>query len=151
MKQLESFKIIGIQVETTNENGKATADIGKLWEQFYADNIPSIIPNVVSEEVYSIYTDYETDYKGKYTTVLGMKVNSLDQIPTGLVGRKFSGGKYRQFIAKGKMPDAVVDTWNEIWVNDKELNRKYTADFEVYGPKSQDGENAEVAIYIAIE
>jgi len=49
------------------------------------------------------------------------------------------------------MPTAVIDIWKEIWDNDKELNRKYSADFEVYGQKSQDPENAEVEIYIATE
>jgi predicted transcriptional regulator YdeE len=44
-----------------------------------------------------------------------------------------------------------METWKEIWDKDKELNRKYTADFEVCGEKSQNGENSEVEIYIAIE
>ena len=37
----------------------------------------------------------------------------------------------------------------EIRNSDKELNRKYTADFGVYRQKSQDPENAEVEMYIA--
>lgn len=49
------------------------------------------------------------------------------------------------------MPNAVMETWKEIWTKDNELNRKYTADFEVYGEKSQNGENSEVDIYIATE
>ena len=102
-------------------------------------------------EIYSIYTDYESDYKGKYTCVIGLKVDSLDEIPNGLIGREFKGGKHQKFIAKGKMPNAVIEMWQEIWERDKELNRKYTADFEVYGKRSQNGENSEVEIYIAIE
>jgi len=47
------------------------------------------------------------------------------------------------------MPEAVAKTWTTIWERDKELNRKYTYDFEVYGEKSQNGENSEVEIYIA--
>lgn len=151
MKQIDSFKIIGIATETTNENGKAAEDLGKLWTQFYSENLPSKIANKVSDEVYSIYTDYESDYKGKYTALIGLKVNSLNQVPNGLTGREFKGGKHHKFIAKGQMPNAVVATWQEIWKKDKELNRKYTADFEVYGPNSQNGENSEVEIYIAAE
>ncbi len=37
----------------------------------------------------------------------------------------------------------------EIWDNDKGLNRLYTADLEVYGEKFKDASNAEVEIYIA--
>ena len=49
------------------------------------------------------------------------------------------------------MPNAVVNTWLEIWHKDKELKRKYSYDFEVYGAKSQNGENSEVEIYIATQ
>ena len=151
MEQLEGFKIIGISLETTNENGKSAEDLGKLWEQFYKDNVPSKIPNKTSDEIYSIYTDYESNYTGKYTCVIGMKVDSINQIPNGLIGREFKNGKYQKFVAKGQMPNAIFLTWQEIWENDKNLNRKYTADFEVYGQKSQNGENSEVEIYIATE
>ena len=47
------------------------------------------------------------------------------------------------------MPNAVVNVWLDIWKRDKELDRKYSYDFEVYGQKSQNGENSEVEIYIA--
>lgn len=47
------------------------------------------------------------------------------------------------------MPNAVVNVWFDIWKRDKELDRKYSYDFEVYGHKSQNGENSEVEIYIA--
>jgi len=47
------------------------------------------------------------------------------------------------------MPKAIVEAWIDIWEKDKELSRKYTYDFEVYGEKSQNGENSEVEIYIA--
>jgi len=149
--QIDPFKIIGISVKTTNENGQSMTDMGQLWDRFYSKDILSTIPNKTSGEIYSIYTDYQTDYKGAYTAIIGCKVNSLDSIPEGLIGREFSGGQYMQYIAKGKIPDTVVNKWKEIWNKDNELNRKYTADFEVYGQKSQDQENAEVDIYIATE
>ena len=151
MKQIDSFKIIGISTETTNENGKSAKDLGKLWGRFYSENISNQISNKESDEIYSIYTDYETDYKGKYTSIIGLKVNSLDSIPNGLIGREFESGIYTKFVAKGEMPNAVVEMWKEIWIKDKELNRKYSADFEVYGAKSQCGKNSEVEIYIATE
>lgn len=83
MEQIKSFKIIGIAIETTNKNGKSAEDLGKLWERFYSDNIISQIPNKESDEIYSIYTDYETDYTGKYTSIIGLKVSSLNSIPNG--------------------------------------------------------------------
>ncbi len=150
MKKINSFKIIGIQVETTNENGKSAEDLGNLWQRFYSENIPNQVPNKASEEVYSIYTDYESDFTGRYTSIIGFKVNSLDNIPNGLAGREIAGGTFQQFVAKGEMPNAVVEQWQEIWQKDAELNRAYTADFEVYGKKSQNGGQSEVDIYIAV-
>ncbi|MDR6300813.1 putative transcriptional regulator YdeE [Mesonia maritima] len=54
MEHIENFKIIGIETETTNENGKSAEDLGKLWEQFYGENVPNKIPNKISDEIYSI-------------------------------------------------------------------------------------------------
>ena len=74
--KIESFKIIGISVRTTNEGGKSSADLGKLWERFYKENVSSKIPGKISDDIYSVYTDYESYYKGSYTTIIGCKVNS---------------------------------------------------------------------------
>lgn len=56
-----AFKIIGIVVHTTNANGQAATDLGKLWRQFMSDII-SKIPNTISEEIIAIYTDYESNH-----------------------------------------------------------------------------------------
>jgi len=149
--QLDAFKIIGISVRTTNENGQSTIDLGKLWNRFYADGFLWTIPDRINDDIYSIYTDYQSDYTGLYTSIIGCKVNSLDNIPSGLTGKQIQGGKFLKYVGKGKMPDAVIAKWKEIWKKDKELNRKYTADFEVYGLKSQNPDNAEIDIYIATE
>ncbi len=149
--QLASFKIIGIAVRTTNQNGQATNDLWQLWGQFYKEDILSQMPGKLSNDIYSVYTDYASDYTGEYTALIGCRVTSLDSIPNGLTGKAFTGGKYALHKVCGKMPDAIISAWQHIWSKEKELNRKYTADFEVYGPKSQNPENAEVDIYIAIK
>ncbi|MBN9293859.1 MAG: AraC family transcriptional regulator [Flavobacteriia bacterium] len=146
-----NFKIIGISIETTNENGQAITDLGALWGKFYTENVIEKIPNKTGNEVYSVYTDYESDHTGKYTTIIGSPVSSLDLIPDGLVGRTFEGANFKKFTAKGSMPNAIAETWKEIWQKDKELNRSYTYDFEVYGEKSQNSENSEVEIFIAVK
>lgn len=149
-QDIMNFKVIGISIESTNKGGQSIADLGKLWAKFYSDGISNKIPSKVSNDIYSVYTDYDSDYTGKYTAIIGHKVKSLDEIPDGLVGREFEGGKYAKFVAKGKMPDAIVDIWKNVWKKDKDLKRRYTADFEVYGPKSQNGIDSEVDVFIAI-
>lgn len=146
-----AFKIIGISTRTTNQNNQSAEDLGKLWSQFYAENIFDKIPNKVSNDIITIYTDYVSDYTDAYTTIIGVQVSTLENIPDGLIGREFEAENFQQFTAKGEMPNAVVNTWMDIWKRDNELNRKYTYDLEVYGEKSQNGENAEVEIFIAVK
>ena len=83
--------------------------------------------------------------------IIGISVSTLDEIPNGLIGREFKADNFKKFVAKGKMPKAVVDTWEEFWQKNSEINRKYTYDFEVYSEKSQNGENSEVEIFVAVE
>lgn len=151
--QKEAFYVIGIAVETTNKDGKSAKDLGKLWKQFYVEKVRNKIPeNIrIGNEIYCIYTDYESNYRGKYTAIIGMKVTCLANIPNGLIGKHFNGGNYVKFISKGKMPEALINTWNEIWREDEKLNRNYTADFEVYSDSSQDGGTSEVSVYIAVK
>ncbi|MDY3354475.1 GyrI-like domain-containing protein [Riemerella anatipestifer] len=143
------FKVIGISIRTTNKDNKSKEDLGKLWGQFYAENIFEKIPNKVSDEIFSIYTDYKSNYTEEYTAIIGVPVSTLNEIPNGLVGREFEAENFQKFVAKGEMPNAVINTWIDIWNRDEELNRKYTYDFEVYGENSQKGQDSEVEIYIA--
>ncbi|RZJ65738.1 MAG: AraC family transcriptional regulator [Flavobacterium sp.] len=68
-----------------------------------------------------------------------------------MIGREFTSDNFRKFVAKGKLPDAVAKTWSDIWQTDKELNRKYICDYEVYGDTTQNGEDSEVEIFIAVK
>lgn len=147
---MEHFKIIGIAVETSNLNNKAATDLAKLWQRFFQEKICDQIPDKETEDVYAVYTDYESDYTGKYTAIIGQRVTSLDNIPVGLVGKEINNDKLSRYVAKGEMPNAVVNVWKEIWANDIALYRTYDADFEVYGAKSQNGSESEVDIYIGI-
>lgn len=150
VQNIASFKLIGISVRTTNKNSKAMEDLGALWNQFYAENIIAKIPNKFNRDVYTVYTDYESDYQDAYTAIIGCKVKTIDSIPAGMVGKTLQGGNYKKFKVKGDTPKAVVNTWQKIWKDDPILNRKYTADFEVYHEKTDDPGQKEIEIYIAV-
>lgn len=146
---IEEFFIIGLSIRTTNENNQSATDIPALWNKFMTENTIENIPNKIDNAIYSIYTEYEKDYTKPYTTILGCKVSSLDNIPTGMTGKTIAKETYKQFTAKGNLADGIViQKWIEIWNTD--LNRKYTADFEIYGEKASNPENAEVPIFIAL-
>lgn len=147
---IEPFKVIGISVRTTNENNQAAKDIGDLWVRFMNDKVMEAIPNKIDNTVYSIYTDYESDHTKPYTTILGCRVENLNTIPDGMVGKSVDGGNYVKFPAKGDlMKDLVINKWFEIWKMD--LDRLFTADFEVFGEKAQNPADAEIDILIAVK
>lgn len=141
--------IVGISVRTTNQNGQSQKDIGELWGKFYAQNVLASIPNKVSDDVYCIYTDYESDQNAPYTTIIGCEVSSKETIPAGMIFKEIPACKYQVYTAKGKLPDCVFGTWMHIWQNP--IERQYAADFDVYGTKSKDPLNAEVKTYLSVK
>lgn len=149
IKKIEAFTVVGITVRTTNENWQSAQDIPALWHKFLTENITDRIPGKIDDTVYCIYTDYEKDYTRPYTTLLGCRVQNMDTIPEGLTGMSFAGGQYQQFTAKGKMMEGIVfEEWKKIW--NSAISRIYTADFEIYGDKAKDPDNAEIDIFVAV-
>ncbi len=147
---IEKFNVIGISTRTCNQNGQAAIDIEDLWVKFWNEKIQEQIPNRISEDIYAVYTDYESDFNHPYTTIIGLQVTNLSDIPEGFVGIEIERTNYQKFVSKGKMPEAVAKTWFEIWADDT-LKRTYKADFTVHGKKYYDGEDAEVETFIAVE
>ncbi|MGD1946187.1 MAG: GyrI-like domain-containing protein [Croceivirga sp.] len=150
-EKVDDFMIIGVSVETTNQDGQAAQDMSGLWQKFFTEGVSNRIANKTSEDVFVLYTDYEKDYKGRYTAIIGHKVHSVDEVPEGLMGWTFQGGNYLKLTAKGEVPGSVVNVWNEVWSKDEALHRRYTVDYEVYGPDSQKGPNSEVNVFIAVD
>lgn len=148
--QIEPFKVIGISVRTTNENNQASKDIGDLWGKFISENVLGAIPNKIDSTVYSIYTEYESDHTKPYTTILGCRVENLKDIPKGMIGKSFDGGSYLKLSAKGDlMKGLIVNKWREIWKMD--LDRVFTADYEIFDVKAQNPVDAEIDFLIAVK
>jgi predicted transcriptional regulator YdeE len=141
------FLIIGIAVRTTNAGDQSQKDIGELWQRFTGEQILAKIPDRESDDIYALYLDYENEAHGHYTAIIGCKVHSLEKLPEGFIGKKIPALKYRRYVSKGKIPDAVVATWQYIWESGEP--RAFRIDFDLYGPKSQDPQQAEVETYLS--
>lgn len=145
---MEGYKLPPVMF--TDEGGKAAVDIAELWQKFMSENVADKLPNKVDDTVYSLYTDYEGDHTGAYTAMLCCKVDDLNAIPEGMIGRSFGGGNYVQFTAKGDLANGlIVKEWQKIWGMD--LDRAFTTDFEVFGEKVQNPSDAEVDFLIAVK
>lgn len=144
------FKVIGIAIRTTNQNNQAAEDIAALWNRFIGENSSAAIPHKLSNDVYAVYTGYESDHTGPYTTLIGCRVSDLTQIPEGMVGKSFEGGNYASITATGDLTKGlIVDQWKQIWEMD--LQRRFTADFERFGEKAQNPANAAVDFFVAVD
>jgi len=148
--KVESFKVIGLSIRSTNENMQAAQDIGALWGRFMGEGIADKIPNKSAEDIYCLYTNYEGDATKPFDVILGCKVSTDKTVPPDMVAHTCHGGTYTQFISKGDLTQGKVigETWMEIWK--KDLDRNYSTDFEVYGKRAQNPKDAEVDIFIAI-
>ena len=71
---MNNFKIIGISTQTTNENGQSIQDVEALWNRFWNENIVAQVPNKVNEDIYAVYTDYESDYMIAPLTIAALVV-----------------------------------------------------------------------------
>ena len=148
--KIAPFHLIGFSVRTTNKDAQAAKDIPLLWDKLMTENLPAKISNKMSNEIYSLYTEYESDHTGYYTAMLGCKVENIDNIPEGMVAKSFEGGDYLSITAKGDLDQGlIVNEWAKIW--GMELDRAFTADFEIYGEKAMNRNDAEVDILIAIK
>ncbi len=140
------LKIVGIAVKTNNEH---IEKIQTLWEKFFSENISEKIQNKINpNQIYCIYTDYESDLNGDYTCLIGFEVDKLNDISDGLISRTIQKAKYQIFSDNGKITEITPNLWQKIW--NTKLNRIYNADFELYNLTTMFTENSEVKIFIGI-
>ncbi len=139
--KLDSFKVSGVKTRTNNKNEMKPEDskIALLWNNFYQNKLPE---KLNSNEIYGVYYNYESDVNGNFDVLAGLKVDNKD-----FESINIEKGEYLVFSKKGTMPQAVIDTWSEVWnyfnSNPKE-KRAYKTDFEKYISDN------EVEVYIGI-
>lgn len=147
---VQEFNLIGLSLKTktSNENGQSANDCGSLWQRFENENYFEKIPGKLTNEIYAVYHDYESDHTKPFSYFIGCKVKIDTKAPHGLDRLVVPKGVYEKIEAKGKMPDCVAESWKKIW--NSNLPRAYNTDFEIYDQISKDWNNAEVAIFISI-
>jgi len=149
--EIPAFTLTGLalKTKTSNANNQSAIDCGSLWQQFEKGNYADKIPGKLDNDIIAVYHSYEGDHTQPYSYFIGCRVASGSAVPDGMDSLTIEKASYQQFIAKGKMPDCVADAWRQIWQTD--INRAYTADFEVYDERSKDWNNAVVDIFIGVK
>jgi predicted transcriptional regulator YdeE len=150
LARLEPFFVVGISARTINreEADPEKARLGNLWNRFFSDSIMQRVPNQAAESnIYGVYSEYESDATGHYTTTVGIKTVEPPESDGEFTAVKVQGGEYLVFEKQGPIPDIVVETWQSIWEyfsTTSDYDRMYTTDFEEF--RGQD----HVAIHIAV-
>ena len=138
--------IIGLKARTKNEDemNPKVAKIGALWQNFFT-NIMSTLGET-PPPLYGVYCNYESDANGAFDVLVGAESVELSDVRETIV---LEEGTYLCFKAKGELPQAVIETWGEIWnyFTDEDCKEKrvYGTDFEKYISKD------EAEIYIGVE
>jgi len=145
----EEFIITGISVRTINRDGKSQKDIAGLWERFMREQLSAGIPDKINNDIYCLYTDYESDHTGEYTTILGHRVHSLQNQPEDFESRLVPATKYRVYKLTDSSPMGVGAAWDEIWRSD--IDRKYTYDFDVYHSPTGNPADIEMEIWLSVK
>lgn len=147
--ELEERIIEGICIKTTNENGKSIKDIADVWQKFFVEGVYNKIENKINSKTIGLYTDYEGDYTKPYNFIVCAEISKKSKNLKDRIIKVIPKGKYARFIINGDVQKSVGEAWSEIWKMN--LKRKYTCDFEEYQNNSEDMQNQDIHIYIAIE
>jgi len=129
---IEAKTIKGLQVRTKNadEMNPNTQKIAPLWGRFFSEIMPTLEPS--PPPLYGVYSNYESDAFGAYDLLIGSDI--LDDENFKSVNIK--AGMYLVFSAKGELPQAIINTWQQVWAyfDDPSIDerRAYETDFELY-------------------
>lgn len=103
----------------------------------------------------AVYTNYESDFNGEYSFILGKEVSSLENVPAGMTAKTLPAAKYGVFTSeRGPIPAIVIDLWKFIWgIKPGQIggDRAYIGDFEVYDGRSSDPKSAQIDLFLSIK
>ncbi|MGZ3811506.1 MAG: GyrI-like domain-containing protein [Mucilaginibacter sp.] len=145
---IAEFFVSGIAVKTTNQEGRSQKDIGDLWTKFITENLSQQIGGKLSDDLYCVYTDYESDHTGWYTAVLGCMIEDPGYASNDFFTALVPAGYYHVYKPQGKFPECVSSTWRQIW--QAPIDRKYSADYDRYKAGANSFEETEVEVYLAV-
>ncbi|NQX67770.1 GyrI-like domain-containing protein [Paenibacillus alba] len=151
-----AITLTGVHVRTTNaEEAGPNRRLPQLWETYFQSQITTQAPTINSHLIYSLYTDYESDAAGAYTTLIGHEVagdTSQDEGKFHTV--QVPASKFMVFTTeKGPVYEVVAQAWGNIWAYFKESEevRAYTGDYELYDARNSDPAQTQIQIFIAIK
>lgn len=92
----DSFLVVGIETDINYHSSNGTASIADLYKQWGNEKLIETIPDQIHDHLYYGMTHSETENDtAKY--MVGVEVSTLENIPVGLIGRRFEAVEYAVF------------------------------------------------------
>ncbi len=146
LKQDEDLVILGVALRTSSE--QAARDIPALWQRFMQESLARL---PAAGDVYAVYCDYESDFRGPYTMVLGVPASVETPIPDGMRKVVIPRGDYARFMARGDPAQALWGTWAHVWnAWERRGERRYAADFERHARASLGQGHIEAEVVVGL-
>lgn len=157
--ELSEIKLVGLATRTSyaEETNPLTAKITTQVQKYLQQRSEVAVGYRKNlGKIYCVYSDYESNYMGKYSYFVGEEVEKYSELPEGFSKLTIPKQIYDKFTnGPGIMPDICIEVWKEIWEMEKlsELTgeREYIADFEVYDERAVDPQNSVLDIYVGIK
>ena len=151
----DSFNVLGIEKKIDMD--KNFVQVPKFWQnEMEAGICPKLatLPGVVkSGEILGLCSDFDGE-KNQFSYIICTRVNTLDEIPDGMVVKEIPTARYAVFTAKGTVPEAVQKVIRYVyqtWFPETNYDRGAGPEFELYDERADGTDSAEVDIYIPIK
>lgn len=149
------LKVIGYEMITTYEEDRNFNLIPKFWERFMHENLTGKIPNKVNPNARLGISKEINAGTGSLSYLICTEVNSLDNIPEGMVGKVIPSNKYAVFTAKGQpIPEKIAETWAgafNSWLAESGFELAEGEFFELFDERCNNTDSSEVDVYIPIK
>ena len=159
-------KIVASSARTSfnNESSSDDAQISSIVSSYFSSGLSEkVLHKQHPGTVIDGFMEYEAAhqhgcfYDGAYSYFIGEEVSDFGNTNYESVNLKkivIPSGNYVKFTTiEGLMPNIIIDAWHTIWkMTEEELGgkRAYLIDFQVFGEKSRNPEQASIEIYIGV-
>ena len=148
----ESFDVVGMNISTTIKETKNKIEIPQLWGNFHKRF--NEIQNRKGDKIFFGICDSDDPTWENFDYCTAVEVNSVNDIPTGMISKKIPNSKYAVFLHKGDFMK-IGETWDKAmkeWLpsSDKKYNEEGIS-FELYDERFTMDENNICEIWIPIK
>ena len=149
----DAFFVAGLEVDINYNNDGGTNPIDSAWDLWKRNDfeIPKLIPNIIGEAAYGMTHSENAEGTAKYNVCV--EVSTLENLPAGLVGRKFEASEYAVFkttleiLHTGEFWRTFYTKWlpeSGYAMKDEQIRKDYPTfsrypDIEVYDKDFADG------------